>query len=798
MQVHTSADVPEALVAMTAGRPIEHRAVSAAFLREFTAVHITPQLCKRATDEAIQYLNGQIEEVAAALLGSGLGSGPDTYSSEQTELTTTTSTAQRGFSKQKLSAKLKLLKLDLRRRKSRPYMSTRDVHKYIIKPQTDEQMCRYVELQWVQSLSLTGLPPVGPASSFVSHSWDSPWDSLMDALCEHSDRSDPPPRYWVDLFAVNQHWPGTTHCSGSTGCPGCAAMKQDLPDWATMATMQNTSGTQEGGFGRVLGFAKHVLVFMEPWSTPRPPTRVWCLFEMYNCLAEVGGRADVVLSREEQQAMQVSLITNFSAFEKLIVGIDARDAEVTVAADLDQIFALIRSSHSGFGGLNEAIKQSMFHWLAESGQDLLQKMDSSAAKLSTSAIENEVRRHHYPAVRACMLSLINRWPELAAAMPMVAYSLLAVFCCVVYVLEKLDTTGSLFGETIYVVGLLLWGGIISFGAQLKLMRLKHQLRVVPPCPCSPRWITWFVGIGTGYGLWLMLAAVCLWLDDCKARSEPIFLVQAIAAIYGAVSIAMYDTTATAVQLAMLSVRVGWLLEKLKRPEQAHEQLATAHQKLLRLLGDDAVGAYVAAPGLIAALRDLDRHADADQLASKTLAAVDRNLGSLGYRLVFAVFNEEGRLNWLQCLKALPIITLDKIVADSGRSSVTSRWRWLRAEVLAAQGKPAEDVLTALRAAVDAGCAFSARATPAFAALFALHDSAGRASADSNDHDSNGLPDGIELIAESDGLSQLELIEAHARRNRKRGDVMFVFRVVGAAAVITSVTYLVIWLNWLQG
>jgi hypothetical protein len=311
----------------------------------------------------------------------------------------------------------------------------------------------------------------------------------------------------------------------------------------------------------------------------------------------------------------------------------------------------------------------------------------------------------------------------------------------------------------------------------------------------------------------MLAAICLWLDNCKARSEPIFLVQALAAFYGAVTISLYDTTATDVQLAMLSIRVGWLLDKLDRPEQAHEQLATAHQKLLRLLGDKSVGAYVAAPGLVATLRSLGLDAEAHQLASTVHAAINRNLDSTLYKLMFAVFNEEGKLNWLQCVKALPVITMDKILADAGRSSVTSRWRWLRAEVLAMQGKPAEEVLAALRAAVDAGCAFSTRSAPAFAGLCALYDSAGREDGNNSvEGRSHELLDGVELSArgsisaivseavrvrESDGLSELEEIEMRALRNRRYGDALFVIRVIVAAIVIVAVIYLVIWLNWLQ-
>jgi hypothetical protein len=171
--------------------PIEKRAVSATFLREFSATQITPQLCEVATAEAIQYLSQKIKEVAVQLVDlQRQRAAPD---SEQAELTRASSAAQRVFSQQKLSAKLELLNLDMRRRKKRPYMTTRDVHKLIIKVQTDIPMCRYTELPWVRGLSSVvqagTMPAVGPADSFISHSWDSPWDALVDALCEHSDRS---------------------------------------------------------------------------------------------------------------------------------------------------------------------------------------------------------------------------------------------------------------------------------------------------------------------------------------------------------------------------------------------------------------------------------------------------------------------------------------------------------------------------------------------------------------------------------------------------------------------------------
>ena len=57
-------------------------------------------------------------------------------------------------------------------------------------------------------------------------------------------------------------------------------------------------------FERVIGITKHTLVLAEPWDNPRPPTRVWCLFEGYTTLAK-GGRLEVILGDRQRRDLQV-------------------------------------------------------------------------------------------------------------------------------------------------------------------------------------------------------------------------------------------------------------------------------------------------------------------------------------------------------------------------------------------------------------------------------------------------------------------------------------------------------------
>ena len=111
-------------------------------------------------------------------------------------------------------------------------------------------------------------------------------------------------------------------------------MATDMHDWAT------ADPSNPKGFERVIEATRHTLVLMEPWDAPRPPTRVWCLFEAYTTLAK-NGTLEVVLGPVQQQELQLALADRFVELEQMVGGIDARLAEATVAADQSKIFEAI-------------------------------------------------------------------------------------------------------------------------------------------------------------------------------------------------------------------------------------------------------------------------------------------------------------------------------------------------------------------------------------------------------------------------------------------------------------------------
>ena len=120
---------------------LEGRAISAAGLRMFTHAKVTRDVKVRATAAAIPYLEAQLER----------------YRREVRELS---SAAEGDSAEAAVAANRKLinakrwvgwLSTDLAERKAKPYATARDVHRYIIKPDTDERQCRYCELPGLAS-----------------------------------------------------------------------------------------------------------------------------------------------------------------------------------------------------------------------------------------------------------------------------------------------------------------------------------------------------------------------------------------------------------------------------------------------------------------------------------------------------------------------------------------------------------------------------------------------------------------------------------------------------------------------
>ena len=127
----------------------------------------------------------------------------------------------------------------------------------------------------------------------------------------------------------------------------------------------------------------------EPWDNPRPPTRVWRLFEGYTPLAKQG-QLEVVLGPKQQLNLQLSLAERFGELEARVGNIDAHLAEATVEEDRKQIFASIAQLEGGFTDLNEQMQRAQREWLAASAEGVLQRADPQREPLGLEEMELEV------------------------------------------------------------------------------------------------------------------------------------------------------------------------------------------------------------------------------------------------------------------------------------------------------------------------------------------------------------------------------------------------------------------------
>jgi hypothetical protein len=214
-----------------------------------------------------------------------------------------------------------------------------------------------------------GRPYYGKALAFVSHSWDSEWAELVDAIKAHSDlrvRTNPteePPYYWVDIFAINQHF-------------GTDEFQADLPDWDNMAP--------DRGFQHVIRSTGTVLALQDSWVDPRVVHRVWCLYEMTTALAVDNGpsrvptcirgfhRVEGLIGGKDLRHMRAMIgsSSKFNAIEAQIGRIDVRNANATKLEDKDRTFALIERE-GGYEQLNERVRSTQRRLLVEHARRML-------------------------------------------------------------------------------------------------------------------------------------------------------------------------------------------------------------------------------------------------------------------------------------------------------------------------------------------------------------------------------------------------------------------------------------------
>eukprot|EP01052_Picozoa_sp_SAG31_P004730 SAG31_NODE_199_length_20573_cov_5.832129_13_plen_1802_part_00 len=364
------------------------------------------------------------------------------------------------------------------------FITTRDVNRHIIKVDTANvgnigKCGRYVELpEWKSKKDDKGHPFVGRADFIVSHCHDGPWEDLVEGVEEHASRE---PNvcyyYWIDLFAVNQHSQSSCQCS----C--CKSLKTTDAEMLKMANEANRQDLKELGL-LIDNLTQGALVVMEPWDQPRAPTRSWCVYEMDRALNKFPVR--VIMGKKEKRRMQQALEKNFKKLELAINAIDIGSAKTNRMKDKDQImngaliteillkdpnqqveqllglqqadlhktafslgmdaksiyeyetaFPGIKTSHGGISAVNQKVKQIMSRWLAESSEELLDRVEHIAPRLKPEYMKLEEenltmsRDDNFLFVeqcfcrnRICLTHCLDRYPRLPSLLELLGW------CCV--------------------------------------------------------------------------------------------------------------------------------------------------------------------------------------------------------------------------------------------------------------------------------------------------------------------------------------------------------------------------------
>lgn len=155
---------------------------------------------------------------------------------------------------------------------------------------------------FLSSRTLDGALSVGEADIFVSHAHSCTFAKLLSALDNYadtyaSDRDPSRPLYfWIDVVSTR---------------------RDDLPNIVC----------------EVAAKIGKVVLIIDPWQAPVALSRMWCLFEISQCVVQHGLQLFLSVPREERARFLCALSDDREAVESALVSFDVRLAQTSVEAD---------------------------------------------------------------------------------------------------------------------------------------------------------------------------------------------------------------------------------------------------------------------------------------------------------------------------------------------------------------------------------------------------------------------------------------------------------------------------------
>jgi hypothetical protein len=247
------------------------------------------------------------------------------------------------------------------------HMKTWEVVQHVIKPLTAQRRCRFCELE---SEVPDGV--LGHVDSFLSHCWGTEFGDLVSAA-RHNARFGR--RYWVDIFAVNQHGSGDDKKAIKTKRSSSRGKLL-----ANQPVERNENGDLVPQFEADLRGLNHVVRAATQGTTlvlcPRkamgasalnPMRRIWCVEEIRETLEakqplviKCGAATGREQTFREEWDHQVT--------EELVLSVNVAEAEATVQSDREMILEKLRVLPGGFDAVNMQVQNAI--WVGFSARGL--------------------------------------------------------------------------------------------------------------------------------------------------------------------------------------------------------------------------------------------------------------------------------------------------------------------------------------------------------------------------------------------------------------------------------------------
>ena len=128
---------------------------------------------------------------------------------------------------------------------------------------------------------------------------------------------------------------------------------------------QSAQGSEwwRGTFLRAIGSIGHTVMVLQPWDSPLPLKRAWCLYELY-CSYKAGVPCSVCLGPAERSAFEAAILEHSDAVFTAFSQIDVATASAARLSDQEAIRGAV-VEEVGFAQLNAIAIGRIREWVFE-------------------------------------------------------------------------------------------------------------------------------------------------------------------------------------------------------------------------------------------------------------------------------------------------------------------------------------------------------------------------------------------------------------------------------------------------